>query len=185
MRIMIFLIGGFMVIYLSACSGCANTDRATRNKQSANQIETPEVIEKQPEIQTPKKWEGITEINMVSENGIYKVPIEVNGSKMDFIFDTGASSICISETEAKFLVKQGTLSQDDAIGEKSFSDANGDISSGMVVKLKSVKIRDRILNDVQALIVPNDKAPLLLGQTALAQFGKISIDYQKGTISFE
>jgi aspartyl protease family protein len=158
---------GFMVIYLSACSGCANTDRTARNKQSANQIETPEVIEKQPEVQPSKKWEGTTEINMIRENGIYKVPIEINGSKMDFIFDTG------------------TLNQDDVIGEESFSDANGDISSGMVVKLKSVKIGDRVLNNVQALIVPNDKAPLLLGQTALAQFGKISIDYQKGTISFE
>jgi aspartyl protease family protein len=185
MKIMIFLISSFMVIYLSACSGCANTDRTARNKQSANQIETPEVIEKQPEVQPSKKWEGTTEINMIRENGIYKVPIEINGSKMDFIFDTGASSICISETEAKFLVKQGTLNQDDVIGEESFSDANGDISSGMVVKLKSVKIGDRVLNNVQALIVPNDKAPLLLGQTALAQFGKISIDYQKGTISFE
>lgn len=177
--------GCLMVIYLSACSGCANTDRNTRKKKSANRIETSEVIEKKPEIQTPKKWAGTTEINMISENGIYKIPIEVNGSKMDFIFDTGASSICISETEAKFLVKQGTLSQDDAIGEKSFSDANGDISSGMVVKLRSVKIGDRVLNNVQALIVPNGKAPLLLGQTALAQFGKISIDYQKGTIVFE
>ena len=174
-----------MVIYLSACSGCANTDRTTRTRQNANRIENPILLEKQPEIQNPKTWEGITEINMVSENGIYKIPIEINGSKMDFIFDTGASSICISETEAKFLVKQGTLSQDDVIGEKSFSDANGDISSGMLIKLRSVKIGDRILNNVQALVVPNDKAPLLLGQTALAQFGKISIDYQKGTISFE
>jgi aspartyl protease family protein len=52
-------------------------------------------------------------------------------------------------------------------------------------QLKSVKIGDRTLYDVEALIVPNDKAPLLLGQTALAQFGKISIDYKKGTITFE
>ena len=185
MKIVILLIGSFMIIYLSSCSGCANTDRTTRTKKYANQVETPEVIEIQPETRSPKKWEGTTDINMVSENGIYKVPIEINGSKMDFIFDTGASSICISETEAKFLVKQGTLSQDDVIGEESFSDANGDISSGMLIKLRSVKIGDRVLNDVQALVVPNDKAPLLLGQTALAQFGKISIDYQKGTISFE
>jgi aspartyl protease family protein len=71
------------------------------------------------------------------------------------------------------------------VGETSFSDANGYISSGMVVKLKSVKIGDRTLYDVEALIVPNDKAPLLLGQTALAQFGKILIDYKKGTVTFE
>jgi aspartyl protease family protein len=40
-------------------------------------------------------------------------------------------------------------------------------------------------NQIDALIVPNNKAPLLLGQTALAKFGKISIDYERGIITFD
>ena len=104
---------------------------------------------------------------------------------MNFIFDTGASIISISETEARFLYKQGTLTEADFVGEANFTDANGDISSGMIVKLRTVKIGDRTLHNVQASIVPNSNAPLLLGQTALGQFGKISIDYQRGTITFE
>lgn len=183
MKVVLLVICLLSIIYLSGCSGCANTDRGER--QHANRSEVKESNTPLTSSERKKKWTGTTEIKMVSDGGIYKVPIEINGSKMDFIFDTGASSVCISETEARFLVKQGTLSENDVVGEASFSDANGDISSGMRIKLKSVQIGDRTLYDVEALIVPNDKAPLLLGQTVLAQFGKISIDYQRGIIAFE
>lgn len=178
MRIFLFLIFFCATFYICGCAGCSNSNKV---RKRTNQVEIPVPIKPR----TEKQWTGTSEIEMVQDGGVYKIPIEVNDTKMDFIFDTGASSICISETEARFLVKQGTLNQNDVIGETSFSDANGDISSGMVVKLKSVKIGDRTLYNVEALIVPNDKAPLLLGQTALAQFGKISIDYKKGTIKFE
>lgn len=178
MRIFLYFIFCITAFYNAGCAGCSNSNK---DRSRTNQVEKPEVVNPR----TEKQWTGISEIKMVQDGGIYKIPIEVNDAKMVFIFDTGASSICISETEARFLVKQGTLNQNDVIGETSFSDANGNISFGMVVILKSVKIGDRTLHNVEALIVPNDKAPLLLGQTALAQFGKISIDYKKCTIRFE
>ena len=39
-------------------------------------------------------------IQMQEENGVYKIPCEVNGLRMNFIFDTGASNVCISLREA-------------------------------------------------------------------------------------
>ena len=104
---------------------------------------------------------------------------------MTFIFDTGASLISISETEAAFLYKQGTLTDDDIIEKAEFSDANGDISEGTIVRLKSVSIGNRTLYDVRAVVVSGGRAPLLLGQSALSQFGKVSIDYTHKIISFE
>jgi aspartyl protease family protein len=183
MKAILLIIYSLSAIYLSGCSGCANTDMSER--QRVNRSETKETNIPSARSEQKEKWSGTTEIKMMNDGGVYKVPVEVNNTKMDFIFDTGASSVCISETEARFLIKQGTLNEDDVIGETSFSDANGDVSSGMRIKLKSVQIGGRTLYNVEALIVPNDKAPLLLGQTVLAQFGKISIDYQRGIISFE
>jgi aspartyl protease family protein len=55
--------------------------------------------------------DGKTVIKMISANGVYKVPVEINGTSMNFIFDTGASDITISSTEARFLYKQGTLQE--------------------------------------------------------------------------
>lgn len=173
MRLFITLCVFSIGFFLEGCTGCSN---ANERQSEASEPER---------TRGESKWSGTAEVRMIKESGVYKIPVDINGSKMNFIFDTGASIISISETEARFLYKQGTLTEADFVGEANFTDANGDISSGMVVKLRTVKIGDRILHNVQASIVPNSNAPLLLGQTALAQFGKISIDYQLGTITFE
>jgi aspartyl protease family protein len=126
-----------------------------------------------------------TVVKMERINGVYQIPVEVNGVKMYFIFDTGASIISISETEANFLWKQGKLTRDDIKGTANFSDANGDISEGTIIILQTVKIGDRNLTNIEASVVHNLNAPLLFGQSALEKFGKISIDNNRGEITFE
>lgn len=121
---------------------------------------------------------------MEAANGVYLVPINVNGLDLKFIFDTGASSICISSAEAAVMVKQGKITRDDILGQQQFQDATGDISVGTIVNLKSVEIGGIVLHNVEATVVDNIQAPLLLGQTALAKFGTISINYDQLTIEF-
>ena len=122
---------------------------------------------------------------MEKKNGVNQVPVEINGTKMFFIFDTGAGMVSISGTEAIFLYKQGTLTDEDILEKANFIDANGDISEGTIINLKTVKIGNRTLENIQASVVHNMQAPLLLGQTVLENFGKISIDNNKGEIIFE
>ena len=122
---------------------------------------------------------------MEKENGVYKIPVTVNGQPMRFILDTGASLISISSTEVDFMMKQGTLTATDIIGQSRFQDANGNISPGAVIRLKSVQIGDRVLENVTANVISNTKAPLLLGQSALSQFGKISVDYTRNIVTFD
>ena len=124
-------------------------------------------------------------VKMKNEGGVYYVPCKINGTEMEFIFDTGASDITMSLTEALFLYKQGKLSNDDFIGTQQYQIADGSIHEGMLVELKTVEIGNRELNNVRASIVDNMEAPLLLGQSALSKFGKISIDYNRNEITFE
>ena len=126
-----------------------------------------------------------TVLKMKKNKGVYYLPCKINGTPMEFIFDTGASDITISLTEAMFLYKQGTLTDNDFLGTQKYQIANGDIEEGTVIKLKTVELGNLKLNNVQASIVHNIEAPLLLGQTALSQFGKISIDYSRNEITFE
>ena len=123
-------------------------------------------------------------IRMIKENGVYYVPIDVNGLNLRFIFDTGASSISISSAEAAVMYRQGLITDDDILGASQMQDATGGISTGVIVNLRSVKIGDIILNNIQATVVDNIQAPLLLGQTALSKFGKVSLDYEHGYIEF-
>jgi aspartyl protease family protein len=124
-------------------------------------------------------------IKFKTEHGVKYVWIEINGIPMRFIFDTGASSICISAAEAVFLFKQGTLEKSDILNKELFQDATGKISQGTKINLKSVKVGNKIIKNVEALVVENEKAPLLLGQTIFKQFRKIQIDNNKQEITFE
>ena len=82
------------------------------------------------------------------------------------------------------MVRQGQITEDDILGQQQFQDATGRVSVGTVVNLKTVEIGGIILHDVEATVVDNIQAPLLLGQTALAKFGKKLIDYDNLTIEF-
>ena|SRR5690554_7608019 len=124
-------------------------------------------------------------VKMIPNGGVYYIPIQINDVNMNIIFDTGASSISISETEAIFLIKQGKITEEDILGKIQFQDATGNISEGTRINLKKVKIGNKIIYDVEASVVHNLEAPLLLGQTALSKFGKLTIDYNKNEIIFD
>ncbi len=121
-------------------------------------------------------------IKMNNKGGVKVVSLEINDIPLQFIFDTGASSICISLKEVEELVRQGTLSKEDFLGVEHFQDATGKISEGMKINLKKVKIGNTILRDVQASVTNSRNAPLLLGQTALKQFGTIEINNEDDII---
>jgi aspartyl protease family protein len=163
-------LGAFLVCSLLACS---KSGRKRNTGQESAQVPPPNSV-----------LDKVT-LKMENVNGVYQVPVLVNGIQMSFIFDTGASVISISDTEAIFLWKQGKLTSEDIGGKVKFSDANGDISEGTRINLREVRLGTKVLYDVEASVVHNLNAPLLLGQSALSKFGKVSIDYQKSEIILE
>jgi clan AA aspartic protease (TIGR02281 family) len=114
-------------------------------------------------------------IEMSLENGIYTIPCKVNGIPMKFIFDTGASDVSISLTEAKFLIKQELLNDEDIKGTVKYKIANGEIEEGTKIILKEINIDGYILENVEASIVHQLNAPLLLGQSAISKLGAFQI----------
>lgn len=193
----------WVTLYLTGCSGCSRsgshntrrTKRTTTSQPAQNTARTSGESRTDSELEAPARpaqkpvlkqiGDGPTEVAMERENGVYKVPVTVNGVPMKFILDTGASLISMSDAEAEFMYKQGAITKADIIGQSRFKDATGAISPGAVIRLKSVQIGDRVLENVSANIVSGTKAPLLLGQSALSQFGKISVDYRRNVVTFE
>jgi clan AA aspartic protease (TIGR02281 family) len=120
---------------------------------------------------------------MEEVNGIYVMPCKVNGLNLKFIFDTGASAVSISLTEALFMIKNEYLSQEDLRGATYHELANGDIEEGTKVILNKLEIGNLALTNVEASIVHSLDAPLLLGQSALSRLGKIQFDYSNNTLT--
>lgn len=133
--------------------------------------------------ETPIEPENI--LPMENESGVKYVWIEINGIRLRFIFDTGASSICISSSEASVLYRQGTLRKEDILEKEYFQDATGTISEGTKINLRTVKVGNIILNNVKATVIDNADAPLLLGQSVLENFGNIEIDNHNNVIIFK
>ena len=171
----ILLLLGLIVI-----TSCAHKSGHNRQPYNPNRSER---IDNQG-LSIERKVKGHTIVRMEKAEGVYFVPIKVNGLDLKFIFDTGASSICLSSAEALVMLRQGHITKDDIVGQQQFQDATGGISVGTIIRLHTVQIGDITLENVEANIVDNIQAPLLLGQTALAKFGKVTIDYNHNTIEF-
>ncbi len=186
-RLVIFLLLLSTLLYLSGCSGCSRSGshQPRRSKRSTADKPVADTVRPVTKPTLTQIGSGPTEVVMKKENGVYKVPVIVNGTLMRFILDTGASLISISSAEAELMMKQGTITEADIVGQSRFQDATGAISPGAIVRLRSVQIGDRVLKNVNANIVTGTKAPLLLGQSALSQFGKISVDYKRNIVTFD
>ncbi|MWW23781.1 retropepsin-like aspartic protease family protein [Algibacter lectus] len=114
-------------------------------------------------------------IEMKKINGILQIPCKVNSIPMNFIFDTGATDVSLSITEAKFLIKQGLLTETDFAGNVNYQIANGDLIEGTQVNLKTINIGGIILENIQASIIHQQNSPLLLGQSAISKLGPYTI----------
>jgi clan AA aspartic protease (TIGR02281 family) len=123
-----------------------------------------------------------TKITMSKEGGIYTVPCKVNGLPLKFIFDTGASDVSLSLTEAFFMLKNGYLKKED-IGESVYySIANGEVEKGTKLNIKEIEFAGLKLFNIEASIVHELSAPLLLGQSVISQLGRIQLEGNELTI---
>lgn len=181
----------FGIFILLLIFGCNHPESKTyernqgEHKPFKNQSTIAEPNINAVETSIPTNLESNNILQMEREGGVRFVWIEINGIRLRFIFDTGASSICISPAEATVLYRQGTLTKEDILDVEYFQDATGKISEGTTINLREVKIGNMILDNVKATVVDNVNAPLLLGQTVLERFGKIEIDNGNNEIIFK
>lgn len=115
-------------------------------------------------------------IQMENVNGVYRIGCSVNGAKMKMIFDTGASSVSLSENMANFLFDNGFIEEKDVLGTSKSKTADGAIHDNVVINIKDIEISGLHIKDVQAVVLSKQNAPLLLGQTAIQKLGSITLN---------
>lgn len=130
--------------------------------------------------------DSYTSVPMTKVNGVYEIPITINEVlKLNFIFDAGASDVSISPDIALTLIKSGTVNNGDFIGTSTYRFADGSLAKSQVFIIRKIQIGNKVISNIRASISNSVNSPLLLGQTVLNKFGKVTIDYKTGTIRFE
>ncbi|MDE2404688.1 MAG: TIGR02281 family clan AA aspartic protease [Sphingomonadales bacterium] len=103
-------------------------------------------------------------------NGTFHLNGAINGRSLDMLVDTGATVVAIPATQAADL---GIVVQPDEF-RATVRTASG-TASAAPVRIASLTIGTTELRDVEGVVVEGlDR--ILLGQSALARLGKVSID---------
>ena len=126
-----------------------------------------------------KKSSSVVEVPLKEDSGIFVVPIEINGAiTLDFAVDSGAGNVTIPADVYYTLVRTGTIKDSDIIGQRTVVLADGSKSKLPTFTIRSLKVGDKIIENVNANVLPLE-GQLLLGQSFLARFKSWSLDNTK------
>jgi predicted aspartyl protease len=111
--------------------------------------------------------------------------VTINGQiTLKFIVDSGAADVTVPADVVLTLIRTGTLTTDDFLGEKTYTLADGSTLPSAEFMIRSLKIGDRVIENVTGGVAPI-AGGLLLGQSLLGRFHSWSIDNQKETLILE
>ncbi|WP_372659414.1 TIGR02281 family clan AA aspartic protease [Hydrogenophaga sp.] len=96
--------------------------------------------------------------------GHFMPPGQINGKAVQFMVDTGATFVILSESDAK------RIDLDYLRGRKvGVSTANGQ-ATGYQIQLASVRVGDALVREVPAIVLPQSMPFVLLGNSFLTRF---------------
>lgn len=114
----------------------------------------------------------------VEQSGLLKMKCTINGLPLDFLLDTGASTVMMSYTEYIFMQKNKYITPKDGRGTTLAVMADDSIVEESVINLRHVDFGGFTIENVKATVMPNLTSDLLLGQSVLNKAGKVEIDYE-------
>lgn len=119
---------------------------------------------------------GAVEVGLVSDLGTFKVPVEINGAiTLHFTLDSGAADVSIPADVVMTLIRTGTIKESDFLGEREYVLADGSIVKSRILRIRSLKVGDRVIENVVGSEA-DVRGGLLLGQSFLKNFSSWSID---------
>jgi len=108
--------------------------------------------------------------------GAFVVPVVLNDViTAKFIVDSGAADVSITEDMVSALMKSGTMTGADLLGNKTYMLADGTMLQGKMYRLASVRIGGMVMQNVTVRIAAANSS-LLLGQSFLRRLKSWSMD---------
>ena len=127
--------------------------------------------------QTPHASGG-TVVLAAGWQGHYFTDGDVAGKSLNFIVDTGATSVALSREQAKWV----GIDVDHLSYDRQMMTASG-ITMGATVTLPRLRIGDIQLLDVSAVVLDTPSNIALLGQSFLGRIDRVSIEGDRMTLT--
>ena len=128
---------------------------------------------------------GRTEVALTRGGGTLTVPVVINGTlQLGFVVDSGAADVVIPLDVVTTLLRTGTLRDNDFLGRQMYVLADGSEHPSLTFRIRSLKVGDKVLENVIGSVVPAS-GQLLLGQSFLSRFQSWSIDNGRGLLVLE
>lgn len=123
-------------------------------------------------------------IKVKNENGILYTPVNINGVlKIDALIDTGAAECNITPCIASTLIKTKTLMAIHILPNLFYTLADGSTQECRRFIIKSLRVGNKTIYNVECSVSKTDSAPILLGVSALKKLKAVQIDYKNNTIT--
>lgn len=125
------------------------------------------------------------DVRLEKKGGVLVVPVRINDAiNLNFIVDSGASDVSFPADVVLTLLRTGTLSEDDFLGKRDYTLADGTTVPSTIFRVRSLKVGNRVLKNVTGSVA-SVKGPLLLGQSFLSRFRAWHIDNDKQILVLE
>jgi len=123
-----------------------------------------------------KPVSSMISVPLQKEGGTFVVPAIINNAiNISFVIDSGASDVSIPADIVFELFRTGSVQASDFIGQKTYELADGSTMPSSTFRLRSLKVGDKIVENVIASMAPVKASPLL-GQSFLGRFKSWSLD---------
>ncbi len=128
---------------------------------------------------------GLESIAMTKEGGVFVVPVRFNDMiTLKAIVDSGASEVSVPADVVSTLMRTGTITSDDFLGQQTYVLADGSKVPSARFRIRSLKVGGKTLENVTAAIASGE-AEILLGQSFLSRFKSWSVDNQRHVLKLE
>ena len=137
-----------------------------------------------PSAAAPEK-KSVSSIPLQRHGGAFVVPVLINNTiTLNFVVDSGASDVSVPADVVMALMQAGTLTQEDFVGAKTYTLADGSKMPSQTFHIRSMMVGDRVIENVTAGVAPM-RGILLLGQSFLRRFKSWSVDNENQALLLE
>jgi clan AA aspartic protease (TIGR02281 family) len=123
-------------------------------------------------------------VKLTKEGGLYYLPVTIGNLTKNFILDSGASDVLISQEIEKKLIDNKKITKSNYLSPSLYKIADGSIIECRRLLLPEIKIGNYIVKNVIASIISNGNT-LLLGKSFLDKFQSWTIDNNKQILKLE